>query len=86
MADLFDILKKFTPYDHDKDETFEINSLTPLPSPNQQKPLGDGDKLLLIIVNKQVLQKTPRKYAKYLPNELETLRLDLEQDLSLIHI
>lgn len=80
MANLWDILKKFTPYDHDKDGTSEINSLTPLPSPSQQKPLDDGDKLLLIIVNKKVLDKTPKKNAKYLRNDLETLRRDLEQD------
>jgi len=77
VADLNTILKNFSPYDYNHDEIFEINSLAAMDSSIPQKPLDDKDKLLLIIVNLDLLKAAPEKYSKYLKSDLETFRYDL---------
>ena len=80
MAILENILKNFSPYDHNNDKINEINSLALMTSPRKQKPLDDGDKLLLVIVNSKLLNPPPKKWLKILSDDLDTFRVDLEKD------
>jgi hypothetical protein len=80
MTVLDNILKDFSPYDFNHDETYEINSLTALDSLCPQKPLNDNDKLLLVIINSKLLELQPKNQVSNLLNALETFRLDLEKD------